>query len=1590
MSNNPQQNRPNDSGELDHFKRNIDLTAYAVAQHGYQVKEESRRGDWQKLSKEGETLIVTRKGDHQVYMNTGDDNDRGSIIDFVKSRGGAYGQGLNLGQTRQQLRQYLNEDGPQRDQKTLAEAPKPERIASLKEIPQGLSLEERRNVLIADALGVQPKLENRSYLHSRGISDQTIDNPAFQGRVFTARGKYENTAFPLYNQTGIISVEEKNTGYKHMLPLPKEGLWVSKMTEPGKPLDRLVVTESAIDALSKHQLDRRDGKPQPNTMYLATAGTVTERQVELIQLIIDRQKPKEVVLGQDNDPGGRRFNINYLNDLQPPRTRQPGSTNELPLIEQLAPPVAWHAGTSGKYSTNLKIEFNTEKAHEGRTAVSNLADRIAQLNSGDQQRDQPPLSMDVIRTSSTQTVVRVTALNADMPALELLSRELHQQREDKLQQLDPARNPGFLRIEYPQSKDFTRDLELMNQGLKGEQLSAQAQLEVQHKEEMTRQKNLQAQKEQEARDEERRQQAEQRRQEEEARKQNTPEAQKQHEQEDKAFGNALLGIAVADALTPRPQAQAEVGVAGTGKVGSAAGTEVSEGANEAYNQLKGAYQGVNGAALAQTLAETAARSSRPEVSPVEKAFAPVQAADDLQALAQLAARLNERDTRVGIVEVREAPAIPSFIIEGPAGQRESSSYANKVLDSLEKYGAEVKNTDWPERDMVRTGLESTRVHFAYKIDDERQPQLHELLQRLEKEPGVTVTDNGTAERQAAATARGTTVAVEMPERGRQWDEGTAVVLLRDTPDNRESFERAGARVEGVRTTDQEQALLIKYPLNAPEVVALVSRALDRQVEEEYKDQTGSGVGVLKAGVVYENSMAREARQHMADQQLGPEMALGVITVQEARTASLNDPARTEYTEKLSGKLAELGAITEVVAGTAAASSPAHQAGLVENRIEFAIPVNGRHEAQLVNLLDTITQQPGVKLETSTPDHAWRDIDQRYPAGNMPWENLPERDRPLLERQAVLTVTEEKLPALEPIRTTLEAQGAIVGVPERVEGVYAGPERFTVPVTYQLDSPRIEGIREAFDTISRNAPADGSLNLWTGTYIQQREQLHEVVPNLAPLAPAAPQREQEPLPWEAGQGLRAPAFEAAPEALRFPAADHPVRYTELVVADSPAGRQRLEQAAAQLQAAGATPGAITEGGEQQATLNLRIGYRIDQPELPQVHQQLQQLAQGADDVQVKDRAGQVAERTIEAARLQREPGVNWEQAQQQQQGRYADVATPAAEAAPRAQGSGAEVTAAPASAPNEAPAAPLRAPLYSEASEALRQPDTSHQVRYTEISVLDRGYNEDTLRLLRKQLQEAGATVDEIRPVAGVADQPRLGMMVGYRVDQPELPQIHQQLSDARSQDVVLIRERNGQGWERGREVENRQNDQQRTAEGPGQPVPPAVAQQQVDARQQAEESRTLTSKADQQQLQASAHGAEGRQETQQAADKARTAESGASLQAKVVVEDKPDQALKDVPNERAQRVADAFEAAGAKTGEAKAVVADNGIRRTEYDVSYRTDSPSIREINTTFERAARSNSVQVQETGEAQTLRQQAAARAEKAQPQRQASEIER
>jgi len=529
--------RENDPTELDRFKRDIDLVDYAQRQ-GYTIKKESRRGDWHHLVKDDEHVIVTRKGDHQVYLNTGDDRDAGSIIDFAKTRGGD-GHGLNLGQVRQQLREYLDgAPAPARQYATpYATPPDPARLSSLPvgdpEQAARQAEEERRTRLISEVLGVNKELTDRSYLHGRGITDATLDSPAFQGRIFTAQqNEHKNTAFPLYNEHGLASVEQKNEHYKSLLPLPKNGIWVSHPTD-GKdtPVERVVVSESAIDSLSHFQL--KHGQDPRNTLYIATSGTPTEAQVALIQRVIDKQQPREVVLANDRDAGGRQFNINYLNELQPARPLVPVAEQE--AYREASRPVEWHA-TSDKYHTSLKVTFHHESAEQGAGQVQRLSEQIAKINST--QEAGPTLIAEVARSTDQQTVVRMSVARADVMQLEVVAQELYRDRE--LMRPAQERTPGlFLRVDYPLAKDFNKELEYTNQGLSAEQIRAAAQREEQQRESERQQRLAEAQ----------RQEREQRAVERQAQREreNSPEAQQERERDDKRFNQAVLGAAVAEA-----------------------------------------------------------------------------------------------------------------------------------------------------------------------------------------------------------------------------------------------------------------------------------------------------------------------------------------------------------------------------------------------------------------------------------------------------------------------------------------------------------------------------------------------------------------------------------------------------------------------------------------------------------------------------------------------------------------------------------------------------------------------------------------------------------------------------------------------------------------------------------------------------------------------------------------------------------------------------------------------------------------------------------------------------------------------------------
>jgi hypothetical protein len=268
--------------ELERFKTEINLTEYAASQ-GYSIdRQKSSRNSVTMQHSSGDKIIIARGLDrHWIFFSVRDDDDNGSIIDFVMKR-----KGLSLGQVRQELRPWIGEGrGPGRP-------PVPVDVYAPHIEP---SSPDRRAVIGAFAR-MRPVSRHAWLEEARRIPAAVLESPRFLRRLYTdGRG---NAVFPHYDHDGVCGFEIKNRGFTGFAKGGEKGLWISA----GGPADAaLVIAESAIDALSYAALH-----PDANARYASTGGSLNPAQPELIAGAI-RKLPAgaEVVIATDADQAGR-------------------------------------------------------------------------------------------------------------------------------------------------------------------------------------------------------------------------------------------------------------------------------------------------------------------------------------------------------------------------------------------------------------------------------------------------------------------------------------------------------------------------------------------------------------------------------------------------------------------------------------------------------------------------------------------------------------------------------------------------------------------------------------------------------------------------------------------------------------------------------------------------------------------------------------------------------------------------------------------------------------------------------------------------------------------------------------------------------------------------------------------------------------------------------------------------------------------------------------------------------------------------------------------------------------------------------------
>jgi hypothetical protein len=265
----------NQDCELDAFKRDIDLRQFAESL-GYQIdRRESWRGS-AVLRCAADKIVVKRNGNgHYVFFSLRDDDDNGTVIDFVQRR-----QPLSLGAVRQVLRPWIGRS---------ASAPQ---FAPLPPASPDRMRIEREYRRMAEA-------QRYPYLEcDRCVPAAVISSPRFRGRIrIDVRG---NTVFPHFDSAGLCGYEIKNRGFTGFAAGGKKGLWFSHTRTDDR---RLVLVESAIDALSYAALfpDAED-----HTRYASLGGRPSSRQMGLIRAtIVKLLAGTEVVAAFDADAAGR-------------------------------------------------------------------------------------------------------------------------------------------------------------------------------------------------------------------------------------------------------------------------------------------------------------------------------------------------------------------------------------------------------------------------------------------------------------------------------------------------------------------------------------------------------------------------------------------------------------------------------------------------------------------------------------------------------------------------------------------------------------------------------------------------------------------------------------------------------------------------------------------------------------------------------------------------------------------------------------------------------------------------------------------------------------------------------------------------------------------------------------------------------------------------------------------------------------------------------------------------------------------------------------------------------------------------------------
>ncbi|NBB21990.1 hypothetical protein GVN20_21715 [Runella sp. CRIBMP] len=356
--------------DMKQIKQDLDLEI--VLQHyGYQLdKKKSRPNDAWRLYETGikgdkHRLAVAAVKDYgmKFFVDLNDPQFKGDIFKFMECM--EHGNYRHIFQT---IDSIMMQDG-------FAE--KKRMVEPMIEVPANYFLKDTllREQDLYSKYQIVP-LTDTDFLEGRSISKEVLFSKEFEGRIKnvsfdTGVIRYVNTAFPMYARDGnIASMDIRSTAYKAFPEGERgEALWHSNRffeakeaitgengqeipqctigtiyRQDGKsavfmyqdsgeekrailpiekaktgfyeiPVQRIIILESAIDAISLKQLNPEQANER--RFYVATGGQPGGKQLTFLQEILNRNPQAQLVIAQDGDNAGLRFAVNYLGLAHP-------------------------------------------------------------------------------------------------------------------------------------------------------------------------------------------------------------------------------------------------------------------------------------------------------------------------------------------------------------------------------------------------------------------------------------------------------------------------------------------------------------------------------------------------------------------------------------------------------------------------------------------------------------------------------------------------------------------------------------------------------------------------------------------------------------------------------------------------------------------------------------------------------------------------------------------------------------------------------------------------------------------------------------------------------------------------------------------------------------------------------------------------------------------------------------------------------------------------------------------------------------------------------------------------------------------------